>query len=502
MKPKLIVLSSLFVAFALIAKAQPCTTSGDETTYGTGDVWIGYVYDNIDFTNYRSFVTEGTAGNPAFDQGFGGDHVNYNTTGCFTYTETFSVRYKLNKTFADGDYEFTVGGDDGHRLSIDGGATWLINRWNDQGYSTTSQSVHLNGTYNIVLEYYENGGGNRVSFNVAPTCIGSDDQTVYGTSNEWRGYVYDGTNFTSFKGTVTEGSAGNPDFDESFGGSNTSYTTNQCATQTETFSVRYRLNKYFPAGTYLFVIGGDDGYRLSLDGGTTWIIDYWHDQSYTVNSYTTNLNGTYDMVLEYYENGGDNRISFSVSSGTLPIHLIDFTAKITDNKAILNWKVAENSTTNYFEIEKSSDGNNFTKSGITIASEGISQSTGINYSYVDNNPFTGSTYYRLKMIDLSGEVTYSRQVQVKNAAAQHGILVYPTVTQGNFSVVPGEKLIRATFVLVDMKGRKMYSKYFGNVNAGVVIPVSFPSTILTKGMYLLQIVSNDKITETKKIILQ
>jgi len=502
MKPKLILSAFLLAAFALHSNAQPCTTSGDETTYGTGDVWIGYVYDNIDFTNYRSYVTEGTAGNPAFDQSFGGSYVNYATTGCFTYTETFSVRYKLTKTFADGDYEFTVGGDDGHRLSIDGGTTWLINRWNDQGYSTTSQSLHLNGTYNIVLEYYENGGGNRVSFNVAPTCIGTGDQTVYGTGNVWRGYVYDGTNFNSFKGIVTEGSAGNPNFDESFGGSNTSYATNQCATQTETFSVRYRLNKFFPAGTYLFVVGGDDGYRLSLDGGTTWIINYWADQSYTVNSYSVNLNGTYNMVLEYYENSGANRISFSVSSGALPIHLIDFTAKIADSKTILNWKVAENSSTNYFEIEKSSDGNNFINSGTVTASEGISQNTNISYSWVDNNPFTGYTYYRLKMVDLSGEVTYSKQVQVKNTGTPHGILVYPTVTQGNVSVIPGEKLIRATLVLVDMKGRKIYSKYMGNVNAGVVMPVSFPSTIMTKGMYLLQIFSNDKVTETKKIILQ
>lgn len=502
MKPKLIFPAILLFAFALHSEAQTCTTSGDETTYGTSDVWIGYVYDNIDFTNYRSYVNEGTAGNPSFDQSFGGDYVNYTTTGCFTYTETFSVRYKLIKTFADGDYEFTVGGDDGHRLSIDGGATWLIDRWNDQGYSTTSQSVHLDGTYNIVLEYYENGGGNRVSFNVTPTCIGTDDQSVYGNSNVWRGYVYDGTNFNSFKGTVTEGTTGNPNFDESFGGSNTSYATNQCATQTETFSVRYRLSKYFPAGTYLFVVGGDDGYRLSLDGGATWVLNYWGDQSYTVNSYSTNLSGTYDMVLDYYENGGDNRISFSVSSGTLPIQLVDFTAKNIQGKTMLNWDVTENSTVNYFEIEKSSDGNYFTKAGTVLANEGIASSAGIAYTYTDNTPFTGSSYYRLKMIDLSGEVTYSKQVQVRNVTASRGISVYPTITQGNISVFSGEKLTKATFVLVDMTGRKIYSKYIGDVNAGFVIPVSIPASIITKGMYLLQIINNNSIVETKKIILQ
>ncbi|HTD95064.1 MAG TPA: hypothetical protein VK644_14665, partial [Chitinophagaceae bacterium] len=134
MKNTLLLLSlSLLVTFN--AKSQACTPQGDQATFGTNDSWIGYVYNNMDLTSYAGYVNEGVAGNPDFDESFGGDDVNYPTNGCPVATSTFSVRYMLNKTIAGGSYQITVGGDDGYRLSLDGGATWQINKWNDQGYT-------------------------------------------------------------------------------------------------------------------------------------------------------------------------------------------------------------------------------------------------------------------------------------------------------------------------------------------------------------------------------
>jgi hypothetical protein len=81
------------------------------------------------------------------------------------------LRYRLQKTFLKGTYTFAIGGDDGYRLSLDGGATWVINRWVDQGYAVTNYTTLLNGTYNIVLEYYENSGGNRISYNLTQLAL-------------------------------------------------------------------------------------------------------------------------------------------------------------------------------------------------------------------------------------------------------------------------------------------------------------------------------------------
>jgi hypothetical protein len=143
-----------------------------------------------------------------------------------------------------------VGGDDGYRLSLDGGATLAINNWNDHPYTTSTYSAALNGTYNMVIEFYQHFGSKRISYNVVPVCMGTGDPTVYGTNNTWNGYIYQGMNFNMYKGQVTEGASLNPNFDENFGNPNgnpggvpVTYNTNSCSILTQQFSARYRLRQ-------------------------------------------------------------------------------------------------------------------------------------------------------------------------------------------------------------------------------------------------------------------
>ncbi|RYZ16678.1 MAG: hypothetical protein EOP49_51440, partial [Sphingobacteriales bacterium] len=268
---------------------QACTPAGNPATYGTNNVWIGYVYSGTNFNTYRGYVTAGTTASNAFDQNFGGGNVSYATNGCPVTTELFSVRYRLTKTYTNQNIDFTVSGDDGYRLSIDGGATWLINRWNDQSYTTSTASTFMNGTYNLVLEFYENSGDNRITFSTAVACTGAGNPATYGTNNVWQAYIYQGLNFNTYKGSKTVGATLDPNFDEGFGGDNVSMTFLTCPINTEGFSARFRLTRNMPAGTYVFTVGGDDGYRFSLDGGATWVIDRWVTQSYGITSYTATL---------------------------------------------------------------------------------------------------------------------------------------------------------------------------------------------------------------------
>lgn len=138
-----------------------CTTT-DPNAYGSGR-WIGHVYDHngtgnpvtSPFATYRGTTTE----SETFDRNYG--------TGkpiCAATSNNFAIRYRMNKTFATGYYTFTIGGDDGVRLSIDGGTTWILSDWSDHGYRSTSVQVPMSGNYNLVLEYYEKTGDAQVSF--------------------------------------------------------------------------------------------------------------------------------------------------------------------------------------------------------------------------------------------------------------------------------------------------------------------------------------------------
>lgn len=486
----------------ITAFSQPCSPQGNQTTYGTNNVWIGYAYDNMNFTSYMGYVNEGNVANPNFDQNFGGDNVNYPTNGCSVSTTTFSMRYRLTKYFAPGGYRFTVGGDDGFRLSLDGGSTWIINRWVDQGYTTEMHSLYLDGTYNMVLEFYENGGSNRISFSVTTTCIGTGDTNLYGTGNIWNGYVYDGINFDLYQGSVQAGTASSPHFDINFGGSNVTYPTSECGVQTETFSVRYRLRKNFTPGTYQFTVGGDDGYRLSLDGGATWVIDRWVLQSYsTTTSNAIAMNGDYDMVLEYYENSGDNRVSFAMQQLViLPVSLTSFQADLKNTGTVhINWSVSYSSNPGIFQVERSTNGTDFTNIAAVTPDK-----ASLYYSYTDNPAAEGIYYYRLRITDLNGVVTFSAIKRLsfsRNISAD--ISVFPTIITGSsFHIKTRNTLTNAQVIVADAGGRIIHQQKIGHVTPGQVTAIQNNRLGNQKGMLIVTIKTADGHYTSQKLWVQ
>jgi hypothetical protein len=201
-----------------------CTAPGDQISYGTNQ-WIGYVYQHTNNGNpspafqtaqYKGFETRPEI----FDANWGTGAIS-GVNICGSYNDRFHIRYKMTKNFPAGNYIFHVGGDDGYRLSIDGGATWLINNYSDHGYQVSTVTAALSGNVNLVLEYYENGGDARVTFdysmyvpstgnNSYTTCSGvlTDNGGPLGNyANNWNGFtvLYPGIsgNLVRVSGTTT-----------------------------------------------------------------------------------------------------------------------------------------------------------------------------------------------------------------------------------------------------------------------------------------------------------
>ncbi len=497
---KLMALMFLLFALNTTTRAQSCIPAGDELQYGSGNVWRGYVYSGIAFNTYRGYINVGSSGNSNFDHNFGGSQVNFTTNGCPVYSENFSVRFKLTKSFSGENVQFTVGGDDGFRLSIDGGATWLINRWNDQGYTTASAGAYLNGTYNLVLEYYERGGDNRVSFSTVVLCTGTGDPSVFGTNNVWRGYVYQGMNFDAYKGFITKGSVGDANFEENFGGDNVTISGISCPITTQAFSARFKLTKHFPGGSYLFTVGGDDGYRLSVDGGNTWIINRWFDQSYAITSVSLTLSGTHNLVLEYYENTGSNRISFTVSGNlVLPVKLTAFDATpISNDKVRINWSATAQQNFNKFVVQSSTDGSHFNNLGeVKGAPDSITTN---HYTFFDRPLAGGKLYYRLAMIDLDGTIKYSPIVTATILHTTTARIFPSLVTNKQVSLESPVAASSATLELYDLNGQRLYSVPM-NIGYG---RQSLTGELLagrTKGIYLVRIMSQGSIIASQRIVV-
>src|SRR5665213_1219182 len=141
---------------------SPYGTSSDNQNLTGTDSWIGHMYDGTNFSNYIGHFTEAET----FNEGFGGSTTCFDvTSGSNTssiYTETFSVKFRMNST-RDGLYVVDLGSDDGSRLTVDG--SLIYNNWSDQSFSTKPRVLmNLTGSSSLLYEYYENGGSNQVIF--------------------------------------------------------------------------------------------------------------------------------------------------------------------------------------------------------------------------------------------------------------------------------------------------------------------------------------------------
>jgi hypothetical protein len=94
----------------------------------------------------------------------------------------------------------------------------------------------------------------------------------------------------------------------------------------------------------------------------------------------------------------------------LPITLLSFNAEPAENKVDVTWTTALEINNDYFTVEKSADGTDFTSIG-TVNGAGNSSVT-LSYYYPDHNPVYGVSYYRLKQTDFDGQFSYSPIVMV------------------------------------------------------------------------------------------
>ena len=118
---------------------------------------------------------------------------------------------------------------------------------------------------------------------------------------------------------------------------------------------------------------------------------------------STTSHGWDPGATEYGTPGADN---------TLPVELSAFSATVSSGQIILHWTTATESQNFGFDIERRTESskNKWQKIGF-VKGQGTSSDPHL-YEFVDSDAGIGQYFYRLKQIDLSGAVTYSKEVGV------------------------------------------------------------------------------------------
>lgn len=138
----------------------------------------------------------------------------------------------------------------------------------------------------------------------------------------------------------------------------------------------------------------------------------------------------------------------------LPVKLLDFTAvKTNDSRVQLNWATADEQNCDQFNVERSADGSFFFDVVAVMKAVGGSN-IAMNYQTYDQSPLAGNNFYRLKIADNSGKVSYSNIRKVYFEGAK--VTVYPTDnSKGVVYIALSEEYRKAEILLVDAVGRQL-----------------------------------------------
>lgn len=214
----------------------------------------------------------------------------------------------------------------------------------------------------------------------------------------------------------------------------------------------------------------------------------WGTNSIVENSGTISVGGTYTGT--YTGNEPEDELG---ASEVLPIELISFSAIKSGESVHLNWSTASELNNDYFTIERSSNGISY-ETIATISGAGNSSSI-LDYSFIDNNPINGMSYYRLTQTDYNGQFEIFSPVSISIIQDYQEIKVGPNPTSDYININLTEDYPEGTILLYNAIGTLVKSI---NIDAN---KITIDVANLHSGAYIVSIQQQNE-TISKQIIIQ
>ncbi len=238
--------------------------------------------------------------------------------------------------------------------------------------------------------------------------------------------------------------------------------------------------------------GCDFGVYVSPDKGLNWI------------AYST---GFWDatMIMDLQLDANEKLIAATHGKGVFrsdlyihiatPVTLLDFAGAAMPNHNELKWTVEQETDLSRYELERSSDGINFSRIA-TIQSRNQAVQSVYNYNDL-TMPF--ESYYRLKMIDRDGTFTYSTVVFLRRPAGKPEFSVLGNPFQGvivlKYKLSNDQKIVASLFNATGGLIRR--EQYAATAGIGVYTIGGFEA--IAGGVYYLRVESGD-VKQTIKLI--
>lgn len=191
------------------------------------------------------------------------------------------------------------------------------------------------------------------------------------------------------------------------------------------------------------------------DGLTRW--DNYGGTNFSAGH--TQASGTFNSSSSISFSENIVTLGSTEAANPLPVDLISFAGVNQNGFNKLDWKTASELNNDYFELQRSNTGEEFL--AVTkIQGKGTTNDLTA-YTFVDEQPYAGKNYYRLKQVDFNGNFEYSNIILVTNDVEDvFNISVFPNPASKEASItirtLKGDEY-EATVHITDMTGRTLTS---------------------------------------------
>jgi len=255
--------------------------------------------------------------------------------------------------------------------------------------------------------------------------------------------------------------------------------------------------KFFIGTGKTNVLGG------SLLTGQTYAVSFKAITSSNVNLLTTVTNTARVSAVgisgELFTDDGS--VAIAPSGGTTPVKMTAFTAKKQGLNGLLNWTTATEMDNDHFDIERSTDAVTFIKVGMVTGSGTVTTSRSYNFS----DPLVGVTakvvYYRLRIVDLHGGVTFSKTIALRldGSVAVDAVTVYPNPFSSNVKLQLRSSREEDVTVRIFNPAGQLVIKRAVTLQPGENVVVIKDLESLAPGLHLLELQTSDGVIAQKII---
>lgn len=214
----------------------------------------------------------------------------------------------------------------------------------------------------------------------------------------------------------------------------------------------------------------------------------YEDFTTTIAGFTVNWNATQNWwEVTVPVNGFSGFYISSAKISPLSIKLNYFKGTQTDKKHFLSWKVVCTSAEAKFELQRSTDGIQFLPIHRFTADRNRCENP---FDFTDASPADGKNYYRLKLVDDDGKISYSHIVLLVQKSGRFDLLsLNPNIVRNETAVLKIDAFEsgKLTVVLTDFTGRVIQTQnatLHSGLNQILLQSISLPAGIYNVSTYM------------------